>query len=153
MRLNSAKITLLCIKLRVKWINRSWSYYVVYRAHISFDTCHNCTRFSMHHILQTLPCLIRIAAFVKILEVKLIFNFQRKIKMSLLAQNCDTLKKIRQALVEWLPELPFVIFRMVRKTILIKCAKIEGKTKVKTHYPHFSHKMWQEQNKLFIKTF
>ena len=80
LRLNSTKIILLCIKLSVKCINRSWSYDVVYRAHIIFDTCHSCTRSSMHHILETLLCLLRIGAFVKILEVKSIFSFKEKSK-------------------------------------------------------------------------
>ena len=52
--------------------------------------------------------------------------------MSLLAQNGDVLKKIWHALVEWLSELPFIIFCMFRIPIFIKCAKIEGKTKVQT---------------------
>ena len=42
---------------------------------------------------------------------------------------------------------------MVRNTILIKYAKIEGKTKIKTLYPHFSHKMWQDQNETLHQNF
>ena len=73
--------------------------------------------------------------------------------MLLLAQNGDTLKKIRLALVEWLPDCLLSHSAWLGTKSMIKCAKIEGKIKVKILCPHFSHKMWEDQNKLLIKTF
>ena len=101
LRLNFTKTELLCIKLRVKWINRVWTDDVMYRAHISIVTCYNCTRSSMHPILETLPCPLQIGAFVKIFEGKSIINFWSKIRISLWVQNSEVLKKMWQAFVVW----------------------------------------------------